>query len=140
MLRNQCEMRIEGLGSRQLSPNSMSFRCLVFFLPPKRCKTLVASFEKLQVLNDLEGEQRQLRDLKAIVDAHKLQAGLMLSLQIVKIISVSKSIPCHNTKYLMQAGRSATGWLICLRSIHRGLGGFSHECSFCNCIVQRLVP
>ena len=61
----------------------MSFRCIVFFLPPKRCKTLVASlFEKLQVLNDLEGEQRQLRDLKAIVDAHKLQAGLMLSLQM----------------------------------------------------------
>ena len=29
---------IEGLGSRQLSPNSMSFRCLVCFLPPKRCK------------------------------------------------------------------------------------------------------
>ena len=52
------------------------------FLPPKRCKTLDASlFEKLQVLNDLEGEQRQLRDLKAIVDAHKLQAGLMSSLQ-----------------------------------------------------------
>ena len=52
------------------------------FLPPKRCKTLDASlFEKLQVLNDLEGEQRQLRDLKTIVDAHKLQAGLMSSLQ-----------------------------------------------------------
>ena len=83
MLRNQCEMGTEGLGSRQLSPNSMSFRCLMFFLPPKRCKTLEASlFEKLQVLNDLEGEQRQLRDLKAIVDAHKLQAGLVLSLQM----------------------------------------------------------